>query len=196
MYASFSLRCASSSVPFLSNALLRPLPPHAFPSLKSPLPCKLRLPLKSSYTIAGGQGDLEVSVFGKQWGGCCSAKLRCAAAQPFISPLTAHSFELAVAAWHAWLVECGVLCFTVGGVPGLLLFRCAAACPVSASSSATVPQAGLLLPSCTRCTAASSSFSRSTFSSFDMLKFSLDVSLSLFLSLSLSLSLSLPLSLS
>ena len=109
---------------------------------------------------------------------------------------TAHSSQLAVAAWHAWLVECGVLCFTVGGVPGLLLFRCAAACPVSASSSATVPQAGLLLPSCTRCTAASSSFSRSTFSSFDMLKFSLDVSLSLFLSLSLSLSLSLPLSLS
>ena len=160
MYASFSLRCASSSVPFLSNALLRPLPPHAFPSPQ--VSASLQTQLAPQVFIyyrrwAGRFGEFSVR---EAVGGVLLGEA--ALCRRSAIHFTAHSSQLAVAAWHAWLVECGVLCFTVGGVPGLLLFRCAAACPVSTSSSATVPQAGLLLPSCTRCTAASSSFSRST----------------------------------
>ena len=110
MYASFSLRCASSSVHFLSNTVLRPLPPHAFPSLESPLPCKLPCP-SSLHTLSQvGRAIWRVLCSGSSGGVLLGEASLCR--RPAIH-FTAHRSQLLVAARHAWLVECGVLCFAV-----------------------------------------------------------------------------------
>ena len=103
--------------------------PQVSASLQTPLP------LKSSYTIAGGQGDLEGSVFGKQWG--------CAARRSFAVPPPSHSFHrsplTALGSSTACLVSRVWRALLCCGVPGLLPFRCAAACPVSKYSRPPPP---------------------------------------------------------